>query len=215
MPDTIFSFPPVNPDLKRELKDQLLNMSPRAFELFAGEFLIYAGLERISVTEYQGDGGIDAEGDLVATLFRIPVGVQVKRYKKGNNVSRSDIDRFIGALTGRFSQGIFMTTANYGPKALQKATLSIPRIMTLNGDQIVSVMLIHHLGLKPSSINTQKLDIDTDYFATFEVRKLSLAQKIRETSGNYDPLAPPTQSDSFSTNQKIEVKPENDLISLN
>ncbi len=99
--------PPANPDIKRELKDQLLTMSPRAFELFAGEFLVYVGLEKVSVTRYIGDGGIDAQGDLIAGTFRLPVGVQVKRYR--NNVQRTDIDKFIGALSGRFPQGIFVT----------------------------------------------------------------------------------------------------------
>src|SRR5207244_8336710 len=63
--------PPANPDIKRELKDHLLTMSPRAFELFAGEFLVYVGLEKVSVTRYIGDGGIDAEGDLIAGTFRL------------------------------------------------------------------------------------------------------------------------------------------------
>src|SRR3989441_12954001 len=120
------SHPPINPDIKRELKKQLLTMSARSFEFFAGEFLVYVGLEAVSVTRYIGDGGIDAQGSLVAGVFRIPVGVQVKRHK--NNVQRPDIDKFIGALSGRFSQGMFMTTANYAPSALQKASTSIPRI---------------------------------------------------------------------------------------
>ena len=60
----MLNTPPVNPDIKRELKDQLLTMTSRAFELFAGEFLVYVGLEKVSVTRYIGDGGIDAEGDL-------------------------------------------------------------------------------------------------------------------------------------------------------
>ena len=84
--------PPSNPDIKRELKNHLLNLTPRGFELFAGEFLVYVGLEKVSVTRYIGDGGIDAEGDLIASTFRIPVGVQVKRYRK--NVQRTDIDKF-------------------------------------------------------------------------------------------------------------------------
>ena len=139
--------PPANPDIKREIKSQLLTMSPRAFELFAGEFLVYAGLERVSVTRYIGDGGIDAEGDLIAGLFRLPVGIQVKRYR--NNVQRNDIDRFIGALSGHFPQGVFMTTANYGKNALRKASTSIPRILTLTGDQVISIMLENGLGLNP------------------------------------------------------------------
>ncbi len=98
--------PPANPDIRRELKKQLLAMPARSFEFFAGEFLVYVGLEGVSVTRFIGDGGIDAQGNLVAGLFRIPVGVQVKRHR--NNVQRPDIDKFIGALSGRFSQGMFM-----------------------------------------------------------------------------------------------------------
>src|SRR5437773_7005871 len=133
------SLPPINPDIKRELKNQLLTLSARSFEFFAGDFLTYIGLESISVTRYIGDGGIDAQGNLIAGRFRIPVGIQVKRHR--NNVGRPDIDRFIGALSGRFSEGMFMTTADYAPSASQKAATSIPRILTLNGDQIVSVMI--------------------------------------------------------------------------
>ncbi len=124
--------PPANPDIKRELKKQLLGMSARSFEFFAGDFLVYIGLAGVSVTRYFGDGGIDAQGDLIAGMFRIPTGIQVKRYR--NNVQRPDIEKFIGALSGRFSQGMFMTTANYAPSALQKASTSIPRILTLNGE---------------------------------------------------------------------------------
>ena len=69
------SPPPTNPDIKRELKTQLLSMSARSFEFFAGDFLVYIGLKRISVTRYIGDGGIDAQGDLIAGMFRIPTGI--------------------------------------------------------------------------------------------------------------------------------------------
>src|SRR2546430_17110518 len=91
------STPPTNPDIKRQLKQQLLAMSARSFEFFAGEFLVYVGLEAVSVTRYIGDGGIDASGNLIAGQFRIPIGIQVKRYR--NNVQRPDIDKFVGALT--------------------------------------------------------------------------------------------------------------------
>ena len=175
--------PPSNPDIKRELKNQLLNMSPRGFELFAGEFLVYVGLEKVSVTRYIGDGGIDAEGDLIASTFRIPVGVQVKRYRK--NVQRTDIDKFIGALSGRFSEGLFVTTANYGATASKKASVNIPRILTLNGDQVTSIMLENKLGLQLPRGGSEKLRIDPEYFATFEARKLLLNRKIEESRQAY------------------------------
>ena len=59
MPSTS-SSPPLHPDIKRELKQQLLALSARSFGFFAGELLVYVGLEAVSVTRYIGDGGIDA-----------------------------------------------------------------------------------------------------------------------------------------------------------
>lgn len=199
-------IPPTNPDIKRELKMQLLAMHPRSFEFFAGDFLAYVGLEEVSVTRFIGDGGIDAQGKLIAGLFRIPVGVQVKRHKK--NVHRSDIDQFIGALSGRSLQGMFMTTADYAPSALQKASTSTPHILTLNGDQIVSVMIEHHLGLKTVHGHSQKLDIDPDYFTTFEVMRGIRSAHLSEARQGYD-------LDSSADEQPIDIKPEDDLISLN
>jgi restriction endonuclease Mrr len=114
--------PPANPDLKRELKARLLAMTPRAFELFAGDLLVFVGLQNVFVTRYVGDGGLDARGDMVSDsgVVRIPTGVQVKRHR--HNVQRPDIDRFIGALSGQFSHGIFITTAGYAEQARVKAT---------------------------------------------------------------------------------------------
>lgn len=203
--------PPVNPDIKRELKRHLLTLSPRAFELFAGEFLVYVGLEKVSVTRYIGDGGIDAEGDLIAGTFRLPVGVQVKRYR--NNVQRTDIDKFIGALSGRFPQGVFVTTANYGKPALQKASNSIPRVLTLNGEQVISIMLQNGLGIKPLPTNRQCLAIDADYFVTFEAQRQLLIRKIGESRQLYGSDAN-TGDEVASSEQTIELKPEEDLISL-
>src|SRR6476660_823702 len=112
---------PINPDIKRELGTRLLTMTPRAFELFAGDLLVYMGLQNVVVTRYVGDGGIDAHGDLVTDsgIVHVPTGVQVKRHR--HNVQRSDIDRFIGALSGQFSHGIFITTAGYAKQARIKA----------------------------------------------------------------------------------------------
>jgi hypothetical protein len=207
------SPPPTNPDIKRELKKQLLSMSARSFEFFAGDFLVYIGLEAISVTRYIGDGGIDAQGDLVAGMFRIPTGVQVKRYR--NNVLRPDIEKFIGALSGRFPQGMFMTTSNYAPAALQKATHSVPRILTLNGDQIVTVMVEHNLGLKVSQANNRRLDIDPDYFAAFEAMKGLLSGKVKEAPQSYNAASSPLDPEALTDEQTIDLKPEEDLISLN
>lgn len=203
--------PPLHPDMKRELKQQLLALSARGFEFFAGEFLVYVGLETVAVTRYIGDGGIDALGNLMAGRFRIPMGIQVKRHR--NNVQRPDIDKFVGALSGRFSQGLFLTTADYAPAALQKAAASIPRVLTLNGDQVVSIMVEHQLGVKSSSFHAHRLDIDPDYFATFEEMRSLFAGRIKERSQPY--LAASSPDEGTLEEQVIDLQPEEDLLSLN
>ncbi len=207
------SSPPLYPDMKRELKQQLLALSARGFEFFAGELLVYIGLEAVTVTRYVGDGGIDALGDLMAGRFRIPTGIQVKRHR--NNVQRPDIDKFVGALSGRFSQGLFLTTADYAPAALQKAAASVPRVLTLNGDQVVSIMVEHQLGVKFSSFHAQKLDIDPDYFSTFEEKRSLFARRVKESSQQYAMTPSGSGGEGISEEQTIDLQPEEDLLSLN
>ncbi|GLV57142.1 hypothetical protein KDH_39800 [Dictyobacter sp. S3.2.2.5] len=203
-----YPAPPVQPELRRELRAQLLAMSARSFEFFAGNFLPYAGLEDISVTRYVGDGGIDAQGTLMAGSFQLPLGIQVKRYR--NNVQRPDIDRFVGALSGRFSNGLFVTTADYARQALQKATTSVPRVLTLNGEQIVSLMIEHRLGLRSSPHSADKLDIDGDYFASFEAMKNLWSAQVSES-----PVPYKAHVQQMASDQPIDLNPAEDLIMLN
>jgi hypothetical protein len=46
------AVPPAHPDVRRQLKARLLDLSPRAFELFSGDLLVYIGLQNIEVTRY-------------------------------------------------------------------------------------------------------------------------------------------------------------------
>ena len=196
-------LPPYNPDVRRQIRAHLFDMTPRAFELFAGELLVYMGLQNVSVTRYVGDGGIDAQGDLVtgAGVIRIPAGIQVKRHKQ--NVRRPDIDRFIGALSGKFSEGIFITTAAYASQALTKAATSIPHVSTIDGTQVVALMEKHNLGIVFPVDRTPY--VDESYFADFEMQTTLIQRRIGEEQAAYNPLLP---------SEAVEVQPQNDLISL-
>jgi hypothetical protein len=197
------AIPSAHPDLRRQLKLRLLDLSPRAFELFAGDLLVYVGLQNVAVTRYVGDGGIDAHGDIVTTsgIVRIPTGVQVKRHR--HNVQRADIDRFIGALSGQYPQGIFITTARYAAQARTKASSSFPQVTPVDGDQVVGLMLQHQLGLT-NTMNKSR--VDEDYFTLFEERAVQRIGQISEQGEGYD-VAPPASSE-------VILRPEDDLISL-
>jgi hypothetical protein len=196
--------PPSHPDLRRQIKARLLALPPRAFELLAGDLLEFMGLRDVSVTRYVGDGGLDAIGMLHTSipLISIPTGVQVKRYRA--NVQRADIDRFIGALHGQYPQGIFITTAGYSPQAVQKAISSIPRVATVDGDQVVALMLRHSLGV--AAIDDAPGTLDEEYFDQFEAQATARLLRVNEEPGVYRA--------GKATEAGLTARPEDDLISL-
>ena len=193
---------PSTPDLRHQIKARLLALPPRAFELFAGDLLEFMGLCNVSVTRYSGDGGIDAVGSLEtsATLISIPTGVQVKRYRA--NVQRADIDRFIGALSGQYSQGIFITTAGYTRQAALKAVAGLPRVATVDGDQVIALMLQHRLGV--AELDGAAGAIDEEYFSQFEAQVAARSRRLEEQPQAYQVAAEVGRV----------VSPEDDLISL-
>lgn len=147
---------------------RLVNLSPRAFEYFAGDLLTYLGLHEVRVTRYVGDAGLDAEGILDTGAFRIPTAVQVKRYRK--SVPRPDIDRFIGALSLRYAHGIFITNGQFSKGARAKLKDPVPHIHGIDGDQIIHLMLHHQIGVAPDEHARATLVLDERYFADFELR---------------------------------------------
>ncbi|MGI5837905.1 MAG: restriction endonuclease [Chloroflexota bacterium] len=161
--------------LRRKIKERLQELSPRAFEFFAGDLLEYLGLASVRVTRQTGDGGIDAECELVSgNLFHVPAGVQVKRQRRP--VYRPEIDRFIGALANRYSYGIFITTANFSETSLQKSAKSIPYISTIDGDQVADVLIKNEIGIQHKTNS-----IDEDYFGMFEGQL-----RVAERPASYD-----------------------------
>lgn len=192
--------PPLHPNVRRQLKDRLMALSPRAFELFVGDLLTYVGLRNVAVTRYTGDGGVDAHGDLISEsqLVCVPTGVQMKRHR--NNVQRSDIDLFIGALAGSYRHGIFITTAGHTEQARIKAQTSpVLRVNTITGDDIVMLMQRHQLGVPAADATT----LDEDYFLGFEAQ--ASTGRLREERAGYE---------TGGDRQAVPVVAADDLISL-
>ncbi len=199
----IFRMPhlPNNADLQHQLREHLFALSPYAFELLAGDLLPFVGLHHVTVTRHRGDGGIDAEGDLISVsgLVHIRTGVQVKRHR--HNIGRPDIDRFIGALGGKFRHGIFITTSNYAPQAIQKAKES-PWIGvdTISGHQLVALMQQHRLGIDTDAETPR---IDEEFFLQFEAQARLSTSQIKDSSVDYQ----------AGTDTQI-LTPQEDLISI-
>ncbi len=148
-----------------QLLELLMNLHPQQFEEFAGKLLESVGFTDIEVTKYVGDGGIDGYGNLEMGVVKVKAAFQVKRWRD-NNVPRSDIDRFRGAIQGKFDQGIFITTSDFVDEA--KRISSVPGavpIVLINGDRIVGIMLDKGLGVRQEPLTVTR--IDEEFFTAF------------------------------------------------
>lgn len=177
--------------LQHKVKQRLHELSPRAFEFFAGDLLTFMGLAAVEVTRYTGDGGIDAHCELVSGgILRVPAGVQVKRLRQP--VPRPEMDRFVGALANRYSCGIFITTAGFTKTALHKAA-SIPHVTTMDGDQVADMLVAKAVG-----VNDALGVVDEEYFGQFETRAATSSAAKIVAENKVVPSVPPPVDDLIS-----------------
>ena len=152
--------------IRAQLHELLMNLHPQQFEAFAGKLLESVGFTGVEVTKYVGDGGIDGYGNLDMGVVKVKAAFQVKRWRQ--NVPRSEIDQFRGAIQGKFDQGIFVTTSDFADEA--KKVSSVPGavpIVLINGDKVLDIMLEKGLGVRQEPLTVAR--VDEEFFAAFGV----------------------------------------------
>jgi restriction system protein len=150
-------------DAYRVVLEQILELDAKEFEILVGHLLTALGFEGSEVTGKTGDGGVDATGELnVATLAKVKVFVQAKRYKLDAKVAKSVVRQLRQAILSN-GQGAFITTADFQDGASQVALEpGFPRIGLVNGRQLVDLLVEHwedipqefreRLGLRPGLV---------------------------------------------------------------
>lgn len=150
-------------DAYRVVLEQVLELDAKEFEILVGHLLTALGFKGSEVTGKSGDGGVDATGELnVASLAKVRIFVQAKRYKLGTKVPASTVRQLRQAIP-RDGQGAFITTADYQAAAADVALdPDFPRIGLINGRQLVDLLIEHwaaipqefreRLGLKPGLV---------------------------------------------------------------
>jgi len=152
--------------LEAELLEQIKVASPGFFERLVIDVLVamgYGGSRQDAgrATRRTRDGGIDG------IIKEDPLGldviyVQAKRWE--GTVGRPEIQKFAGALQGqRANKGIFITTSNYSHEATEYAAVIPTRIILIDGDKLVSLMVDHNVAVTKTGVYELK-KIDTDYF---------------------------------------------------
>lgn len=149
-----------------DLLQKITTCSPSFFERLVIEVIVkmgYGGTRQDAgrAVGKSGDGGIDGiikEDKLgLDTIY-----IQAKRW--GSTVSRPEIQKFVGALTGqRAKKGLFITTSDFTREAEDYVSRIDTKIVLIDGETLAQLMIDHNVGV--SSIATYDLKkIDTDYF---------------------------------------------------
>jgi restriction system protein len=153
-------------NLEGELLDQIKRGTPAFFEKLVIDLLVAMGYggsrqDAGSVIGRSGDEGID--GTIKEDKLGLDViYVQAKRWE--NTVGRPEIQRFAGALQGqRANKGVFITTSSFSRDARDYAKNIQSKIILIDGDLLVQLMVDHDVGV--STASTYKIKkIDSDYF---------------------------------------------------
>lgn len=160
-------------DIKVQLLSQLKSLNPTQFEHFALFLIASITKEKndsisdlITHNGQVGDGGVDGIVNIKTPLNNYDkYFIQCKRYDK-TTISRPELQAFVGSMVGyNANKGIFITTSNFTSQALEYVNnLNNYSIITMNGNDLVSYMLEHKIGIVEESY----LSLDKNFFDNFK-----------------------------------------------
>lgn len=152
-----FQIEQYNQEVRKSLRDRLLDIDPKEFEKLISQLLAEMGFVDVEVGKFHADGGIDVRGELtVGDVVRIKLAVQVKRWK--HNVQAPVIRNVRGSL-GVHEHGLIITTSDFGAKAREEAAQSDKSpIALINGEQLVLLLMEHGIGVHCSTPNLFEID---------------------------------------------------------
>lgn len=162
------AYKAINDSLAQDILERTRKVTPAFFEDLLIELLLamgYGGTGEGAAHALgkSGDNGIDG------VIDQDPLGVdqiyiQAKRYAEGNNIEAGDIRDFFGALNLKKAQkGIFITTSDFTPSAVQTAKDLGMRIVLIDGKELAKLMLRYNIGSRDEQVLHLK-KIDEEFF---------------------------------------------------
>jgi len=148
-----------------QLLEEIMRLSPEAFERLCQRVLRESGLIQVKVTGRSGDGGIDGKGILrIGGLLSFPIIFQCKRYS--GSVSVGQVRDFRGAMEGRADKGLFITTGRFTYDAKQEAVREGAKpIDLIDGEILVEKM--QELGLGVHVKTEEVVEVNREWFRNF------------------------------------------------
>lgn len=168
------SYNNIKQSIQSEILTTILSKKPQEFERLVVKLLQamgYGGEIKDSgiVTKLSNDGGIDGiiKEDILGFNH---ISIQAKRYMLDNNVSRKEVQSFVGAVAGTPSKkGVFITTSDFTKGAIEyvDSLNGSPTIILINGHQLTEYIYDFGLGLQTEKI-FKVLKMDMDYWDSMD-----------------------------------------------
>lgn len=153
--------------LTAELLEKVRSIHHTDFERLVLRLLAamgYGGLGQHLHTGQSNDKGLD--GIITEDKLGLDrIYVQAKKYGEGNAVTPEQIRGFLGAMMGRGDRGVFLTASTFTSGAREAATGVPARIVLIDGQELVELMIEHGVGVEPVRVATLHR-IDEDFFET-------------------------------------------------
>ena len=162
------SYQKIRGTLSEDLLSYVYGSTPAFFEKLVVELLVkmgYGGSRRDAARAVgrSGDEGIDGIID-EDRLGLDTIYIQAKKWEKTSTIGRPEIQKFVGALTGkRAKRGIYLTTANFSKEAWEYAANIDLKVVLIDGKKLTDLMIDYGVGVTTRSTYELK-DLDSDYF---------------------------------------------------
>lgn len=151
-----------------ELLEKILNNTPDFFEKLVIDLLLKMGYgdgtdnagRKLGRSGDEGIDGIISQDKLGLDIIY----VQAKRWSKGNNVGRRDIQQFVGALSGQnANKGVFITTSSFTSEAREYRPKNDMKMSLIDGQKLASLLYEYEIGVSEERRLILK-KLDNDYF---------------------------------------------------
>jgi restriction system protein len=133
--------PEEDPVVIESLRSRLLAMTPLNFEHLIKDLLVKTGFEKVTVTKYSQDCGIDVNAFTGSTMWPIEsllIQIQAKRWL--HSVGRREVAELRGSLQP-FARGAVVTTSHFSKAAIREANESGKNPITLmDGYKLASLI---------------------------------------------------------------------------
>ncbi len=154
-------FDKINNTLKEEMKNRLKNVNPYYFEKIILKLLNKMWYWDFFETSRSWDWWIDwiiNQDELGVDKIYI----QCKRFNS-NKIREPEIRNFIWAMSNEVNKWIFVTTSDFDEKAVEKAKMALNKIILINWDKLVELILKFNIWVQDKNTYTIK-EIDDDFF---------------------------------------------------